>query len=129
MSGFWGRRTAANLVPGQRRHVAVLGAILVLITQGCAVWSPIWFDGVPLPERVRVEERSGRTLEIVHPRLEEDSVLVGTNRGSGEETRIPVDEVTQIERRSVSFGRTLLLVGVGGYLLVMAVTIAALPST
>jgi hypothetical protein len=129
MFGFRRGKPVTPLFRFTGLHVAVLGAVLLLVAPGCAAWSPIWLDGTPLPEEVRVQDRSGRKLEIVRRRLEEDSILVGTNRDSKEETRIPVSQVAQLEGRSVSFGRTLLLVSVGGYLLVMAITVAMLPAT
>ena len=88
---------------------AALLLFLVLILTACQTWQSISFDNtspVQLIEEDRVRVTGGDVLEqeVVAPSVEGDQ-LVGADGFS-----MPLEDITEIEFRRISAGRTLLLV-------------------
>ena len=97
---------------GRAAFRRVVALALVPLTLACSTWatypSPI-SPTAELPDRVRLQLRSGDRIVLDDPVLEGDSVWVGLVEGEG--TRIPVLDVTNVEERRVGAGRTAVLVG------------------
>ena len=92
-----------------RRAVALA---LLPLTLACSTWGTYRGPTDPraeLPDRVRLQLRSGDAVVLDEPGMDGDSVWVGVV--DGEVARFPVLDVTNVEERRVSGGRTAFLVG------------------
>lgn len=86
----------------------------------CHVWTP--WQGIPhpVPPDVRVQLQSGEELELTEARVEADT-LKGRQFSESPLIRLPLDQIDSVEGRSLSGGRTaLLVVGIGVVGLVIA---------
>ena len=102
-----------------RRAVFCRTVVLMLLPLmlACSTWTS--YPGpsataTELPDRVRLQLRSGDEIVLDRPAIEGDSVWLGLVDAAP--ARIPVLDVTNVEELRISTGRTALLLG--GFLVV-----------
>lgn len=113
-------------------HAVALGLLAVTVLPGCSTWRPMAGspDATLIPPRersVRVELQDGTRFELLHPKVVEDTVLVGrrligrfepdaATLGPEEPRRIATSQLIGIDTRQRHEARTLIvgtIVGVG----------------
>ena len=112
----------------QSRAVVVLCLLMMLAGAACSTWRPVGLDGSPLPARIRFQPLGQAQVEVTHPILEGDG-LIGRVEGGEEEVRFSLKGMSRMEGRHFSLGRTLVLLVPSVYIVLLAATVAALPST
>ena len=103
-----------------RKATLLLLFPLLLSSTGCLTWQPV--TGLPLPAKVaeQVLDHPSTTIRIVAPgvpRLEVASPLIENDQLVGVVGRqmfsVPLDDITMLEIRKLSLGRTLKNAGLG----------------
>ena len=105
-----------------RRWLIVLGVIF-FAGVGCKVWEPVELEEVATTIRggdvVRVRTEAGREVVFEVQSIDATALV-------GEDERVPIVEITQIDRQRLGFLRTFFLsLGIGSILVVSVVAIAA----
>ena len=91
--------------------IRITAACLLLAMAACTTWQPYPYElerGTGLPERIRVNLVTSESVQLASPFLEGDTTLVGRvrTRSSAVSRRVPLRDVSSLEWRAVSRGRT-----------------------
>lgn len=100
-------------IAGLARSASFHGVVIaLLLAAGCRSWQPV-SPGEPLPDRIRVAI-GGDTLVLRQPRIDGDSVLVGTieSPGAADTARVPLSDVGTLEAHAKDNLKTFLFVWV-----------------
>ena len=106
------------------RQSRIACLLLLLYLPACTSWqvgtpAPAEFVEREHPQKVRVTRTDGATLELKAPAVREDS-LVGTV-GQDSTVSLALSEVRSVEAKRTDAGKTLLLIGAGGLVVVAVV--------
>ena len=110
------------------RPVAVV--LLCLHLVGCTTWQPVQvsprvFILAESPKSVRVHRQDGEILSLHAPSLTSDSIVGLTNRHiASTRTFVALVDVSQIERRGFSAGKTLLGLSITAAIVMAGVLVA-----
>lgn len=101
------------------RTRSIVLLLLALHLTGCGTWTPTRLDPVAYieqerPSWVRVSLPDGERRRVRHPTIRDGSIVDGRARctRTGCEDSIDLEDVTQVESRKLSVGRTVLALGV-----------------
>ena len=110
------------------RPIAVL--LLCLHLAGCTTWRPVqvppreFIEAEP-PKRVRVHLPDREALSLYAPSVLGDSIAGLTNRHvAASRTLVAIDDVSQLESRGFSAGKTLLGVSIAAAVFMAGVLVA-----